>query len=160
MVDVFPRRSPPWSEDRRARDLIEKNRQTITRLADQMSNGAYSASKRQAGVPSEPEARGLVFSDLGAGKKAVVPRPYVRISPNRRVVIVDLETNRQMHFLGEIRRVDGARRFVLATAGNGFFSPVDRAIAARLDALDGAAMGPERDERALAREIGERLGIA
>jgi hypothetical protein len=161
MVDVFSRRTPPRSEDSRARQLIERNRQTITRLADQISGGAYSASRRRAAMPSEPEAEGLVVSDLGAGRKAAAePRPYVRVSPNRRVVVVDLETNRQMHFLGEIRRVDGARRFVLATAGNGFFSPVDPEIASRLEALDGAAMGPERDEDALAREIGDRLGIA
>ncbi|MEO1512507.1 MAG: hypothetical protein AAFU70_10560, partial [Planctomycetota bacterium] len=94
-----------------------------------------------------------------AGKVASEARPYVRISPNRRVVVVDLETNRQMHFLGERRVSDGQRRFVLATADNGFFSPVEAEVAAALADLDGAVIGPARDEAKLAREIGVQLGI-
>ncbi|MEO0763465.1 MAG: hypothetical protein AAFZ09_16945, partial [Pseudomonadota bacterium] len=77
----------------------------------------------------------------------------------RRVVVVDYETSRQMHFLGELRVADGQRRFVLATAANGFFSPVDAEVAAALADLDGAVLGPARDEARLAREIGAQLGI-
>ncbi|MEO1680387.1 MAG: hypothetical protein AAFU80_19760 [Pseudomonadota bacterium] len=159
MSDFFSKRPAPWGGDPRARALIEDNKATITRLADRISNGAYSAAQRRAQAPSEPQAKGLIISDLGAGKVASEARPYVRISPNRRVVVVDLETNRQMHFLGELRVSDGQRRFVLATADNGFFSPVDAEVAAALADLDGAVIAPARDEAKLAREIEVQLGI-
>ncbi|MEO0819280.1 MAG: hypothetical protein AAF074_02540 [Pseudomonadota bacterium] len=159
MVDIISKRSGPRAEDQRARALIEKNRATITKLADQFSNGAYSASREAAAAPAEPQASGLIVSDLGAGRKAETPRPYIRISPNRRVVMVDMETNRQMHHLGEIRRVGGQPCFVLATKENGFFSPLDAALAERLAPLDGAALGRERSEAALAEEIGGLLDL-
>ncbi|MEL6196292.1 MAG: hypothetical protein AAFT19_00460 [Pseudomonadota bacterium] len=159
MPDFFSKRPAPWAGDPRAKALIENNKATITRLADRISNGAYSAAQRRAAAPREPQAKGLIFSDLGAGKAVTEARPYVRISPNRRVVVVDLETNRQMHFLGELRVVDGQRCFVLATAANGFFSPVDGEIAAALAGLDGAVLGPALGEEGLAAKIGAQLGI-
>ena len=48
MVDIISKRSGPRAEDVRAKKLIEENRGAITRLADQFSNGAYSASRRAA----------------------------------------------------------------------------------------------------------------
>lgn len=159
MSDLFSKRPAPWSGDPRARALIENNKATITKLADRLSNGAYSAAQRRAAEPKEPQAKGLIFSDLGEGKVATEARPYVRISPNRRVVVVDFETNKQMHFLGELRVVDGQRRFVLATKENGFFSPVDAEVAAALASLDGAVIDRSRNETVLAGEIGACLGI-
>ncbi len=155
MVDIISKRSGPREEDMRARSLIEKNRGTITKLADQLSNGAYSESKRPV---EAPQPSGLIISDLGAGKSADEPQPYVRISPNRRVVVVDMETSRQMHHLGELRRINGQITFILATRENGFFSPLDQEIADRLVTLDGAVLGPERAEDAFASELESALG--
>ena len=87
-------------------------------------------------------------------------RPYVRISPNNRVVVVDEETGRQMHFVGELRRVEGRRRFALATRENRFFSPVEGGIAAALTDLDGREVAGTMAERALADEIAARLGFS
>src|SRR4051812_42963893 len=94
--------------DVEAKRLIEQNRGTIERLADQLSNGAYSASRAPK---AEPQAQGLIIHVLGGKAESTTPEPYVRISHNDRVVVVDHETGRQLHYLGEIRRVDGRRRF-------------------------------------------------
>jgi hypothetical protein len=155
-VDIVSKRSGPRREDEAARRLIDQNRGTIERLADQLSNGAYSAGKNARKALAEPA--GLVVSEQRAPRKSIDPKPYVRISPNRRVVVVDEESSRQMHHLGELRRVDGRMTFVLATRANGFFSELDADVAGRLAALDGAQLGPKRTEADLAREIGELLG--
>lgn len=156
-LDFVPKRSGSRPEDQAARRLIEQNRGTIERLADQISNGAYSASKRTA-KPAAPEASGLIVSDLRAPRLPDSARPYVRISPNRRVVVVDENTSRQMHHLGDLRRVNGRTAFVLATTANGFFSSLDAGLAERLAPLDGVALDADRTEEALAAEIGALLG--
>ncbi len=156
-MDIISKRSGPRREDEAARRLVERNRHTIDRLADQLSNGAYSAGKR-ARTADAPQASGLILSDLRAPRRPDDAKPYVRISPNRRVVVVDETTSRQMHHLGELRRIDGRWTFVLATRANGFFSPLDAGIAERLAALDGAVLGADRTEAGLAAEIGTLLG--
>lgn len=156
-MDIFQRNSAQRPEDQAARRLIERNRGTIERLADQISNGAYSASRKAAQQPA-PQASGKILSDLGGRRSSEVAKPYVRISPNRRVVVVDDNTSRQMHHLGDLRRVDGKMIFVLATAENGFFSPLTADMAERLSLLDGVALDAERTEATLAVEIGTRLG--
>jgi len=84
----------------------------------------------------------------------------VRISPNNRVVVADEDTGRQVHFLGELRRIDGRRRFVLATAENKFFSPLDPDLVAALADLDGTDVAGGAAERALSEGIASRLGFA
>jgi hypothetical protein len=159
-VDISKRPGSQRREDVAARALIERNRGAIERLADQISNGAYSARKAAARAPAAaPAPSGLIVSDLGAApRRSDAPRPYVRISPNRRVVVVDETTSRQMHHLGELRRVDGRLAFVLATRENGFFSPLDAALADRLAPLDGTALDAGRTEAGLAAELGALLG--
>ncbi len=156
-MDIISKRSGPRREDAQARSLIEKNRGTIEKLADQISNGQYSASRR-AKPRAEPEPSGLIISDLKPPRQNDQPRPYVRVSPNHRVVVVDEETSRQMHYLGEVRRLDGVWKFVLATQANGFFSPLDPDIAERLASLDGVPMGGSRTDEVLASDISDLLG--
>ncbi len=158
MVDIISKRSGPRDEDVRARSFIERNRGTITKLADQISNGAYSAARQARADPGEPQPSGLVIADFGSVPKSDDPRPYVRVSPNRRVVVVDQQTSRQMHLLGVIRRIDGKQRFVLATKANGFFAVLDDVLAECLSALDGASIGGERTEAVLSSEIATLLG--
>jgi hypothetical protein len=162
MVDIVSKRSGPRREDVAARQMIDKNRQTIERIADQISNGGYSANKARQAAPKEPQAAGLIVSDLGgvARRPAELPKPYVRISPNGRVVVVDDNTNLQMHFLGELRRSNGATRFALATKANGFLAPLEPELAEKLAALDGAQMGGARTDAGLATEIRTLLGYA
>ena len=120
-----------------ARQLIERNRATIERLADHLSSGAFSASRQ---AKPEPQPEGLMIHVLGGPPADETPQPYVRISPNDRVVLADHATGRQLEFLGQIRRENGARRFVLATKANGFFAELASATAARLAGLDGAQL--------------------
>jgi hypothetical protein len=157
MARPGPARDSTRREDVAARQLIERHRGTIERLADHLSNGAYSASRRPR---AEPQPDGLMIHVLGGSAAPDPPRPYVRISANDRVVLADAASGRQLAFLGEIRRVGGVRRFVVATKANGFFAALDAELAARLESLDGAALGRDRVEADLATEISDRLNLA
>jgi hypothetical protein len=157
-VDVISRGSGPHREDEQAKRLIAANRPTIERLADQLSNGAYSA--RKAAKPRPPEASGLVIHTARAAAIVDPPKPFVRVAVNGRVSIVDANTGRQLHHLGDLRRRDRRERFVLATRENGFFSPVETGLAAALAELDGHVMEGAGSERALVASIGARLGLA
>lgn len=143
-------------DDGDAQRLIERNRATIERLADHLSAGAYSASRAPR---AEPQPQGLIIHAPGAPARDDAPSPYVRISPNDRVVVADHATGRQLQFLGEIRRRDGVRRFVLATKVNGFFSPLADEVAGRLGELDGVVIGRDYGEEQLALDIRRHLGM-
>ena len=59
MVEIISKRDGPRREDIQVKRLIEQNRSTIVRLADQISGGGYSASKETAtgaegGRPDHP----------------------------------------------------------------------------------------------------------
>lgn len=150
------RRDARRREDVDAARLIERNRATIERIADQLSAGAYSASRAPR---AEPQTEGLIIHSLGAGPPDDAPSPYVRISPNDRVVVADRATGRQLEFLGQIRCQDGVRRFVLATTANGFFAPLGADAAARLAGLDGLTIGRGYGEDELAADIRRCLGM-
>lgn len=157
MVEIISKRDGPRREDAQLKRLIEQNRATITRLADQFSSGAYSASK----APREaPKAKGLIFHHFTGRTSTSEPDPRVRISLNGRVIVVDQSSGKQLHHIGEIRRQAGIEVFVLATSANGFFSPVNSAIAEALGKLDGTEIGAACSEEQLAATIGERLGLA
>jgi len=157
MVDIIAKKDGPRREDLAARRLIEQNRGTIRQLADRLTGGQFSAPTAPR---AEPETKGVIVHTARAARTIQDPKPFIRISPNNRVVIVDADTGRQLHYLGEIRRLDGVRRFVLATKANGFISPVDAEMGRALAELDGAHVGGDRTEARLAAEIGERLGVA
>jgi len=156
MVDIISKRSGPRPEDERARRLIEANRPTIEKLADRLTDGAWSASRRPKPAP---QAQGLIIHTARASAQTEPARPFVRVAVNGRVSMVDANTGRQMHHLGELRRRDGRETFRLATRENGFFSPVDPEIAAPLADLDGAALEGAGAERRLTEAIAARLHI-
>lgn len=156
MTDILSRRDGPRREDLAAKQLIERNRATIERLADHLSAGAFSASRATRPAP-QPD--GSIIHVLGGRPASEAPRPYLRISPNERVVVADHATGRQLQFLGQIRRENGVRRFVLAIKANGFFAEVAAETAAPLAALDGVELSRTYDEDRLSADIRERLGI-
>lgn len=157
MVEIISKRSGPRPEDEHARRLIEANRPTIEKLADHLTDGAWSARRRQP--KPEPQAQGLIIHTARASTPTAPARPFVRVAVNGRVSIVDTNTGRQMHHLGEIRRVAGGESFRLATRENGFFSPVEAGIAAALADLDGRLLEGTDGERQLIEAIGARLEI-
>lgn len=156
MVEIISKRDGSRREDVAMKRLIEQNRATITRLADHISGGSYSAGK--APKP-KPQAKGLIIHSVGSARPAVEASPTIRISLNGRVIMVDENSGRQLHHIGDLRSRDGSDVFVLATKANQYFSPVDEGIAAALADLDGGRLGPDYGEDQLAADIGNRLGM-
>lgn len=156
MVDIISKRDGPRREDVPLKRLIEQNRSTIVRLADHLSGGTYSASKQPR---QKPQAEGLIIHVGGGSPVAAEADPSIRISVNGRVVSVDGNTGRQLHHIGDVRNRGGEQVFVLATKQNGFFSPVDDAIAQALAGLDGSRLTDTYTEEQLAADIGVKLEI-
>lgn len=159
-MDIFSKRDGPRPEDVKARKLIQENSGTIRRLADTISNGGFTKMKQdQARRREEPKPEGLMIHDLKAPSKSEVPEPYVKVSLNNRVVLADKSNGRQLQMLGEIRGNSFARRFVLATSENGFFSPIDDETRAAIGALDNQEIGGTMTEKELAQRLTELLGL-
>ena len=157
MVDIISKKTGPRREDVAAKKLIKQNRSVIESLANHLSGGSYSTMRQP---PKPPELSGFILHDQVDRKKAKVEgRAYIRISPNDRVVLVDQETGKQLQFLGAIRRGPAGQRFVLATKENGFFSPLEDALSAKLAEIDQRLIGADCSEEDLATEIGVRLGL-
>lgn len=156
MVEIISKRDGPRREDVQVKRLIEENRSTIVRLADQISGGGYSASRK---ARQQPKAEGLIIH-VGVGAATVTEaKPSIRVTMNGRVISKDQNTGRQLHHIGEVRNRNGDQIFVLATKQNGFFSPVDETIAGALADLDGFMLTANYTEDQLAADIGAKLGI-
>ena len=134
MVEIISKRDGPRREDMQVKRLIEQNRSTIVRLADQISGGGYSASRKPR---QQPKAEGLIIH-VGGSAASAEASPSIRVTMNGRVISKDQNTGRQLHHIGDVRDRNGEQIFVLATKQNGFFSPVDETVAEALAELDGA----------------------
>ena len=159
MIDIISKKDGPRKEDVRLRKLIQENKGTITAMADHFSMGAYSASKQPAQQNSNTEQGKASYFILSAHDNAEPPKPYVRVSLNGRVVIVDDRTSKQMHFIGEVRHLNGEKVFLLATEENKFFSPADEDLMNALKELDHLKLGAQFDEDMLSAKIHEVLGL-
>lgn len=157
MVDIISKRSGPRKEDVQIKQILSENRATITRLADHLSGGGYSASKQPKSVP---QPQNLVIVHGPATTSDAPPAPHIRISPNGRVVMMDQNSGRQLHHLGDLRRIEGTTRFCLATAANGYIAPLDPGLAQNLGALDKQALNATCSEEDLAAAIEAALGLA
>lgn len=157
MVHIISKKDGPRREDVAAMRLIKENRSTIEALANRFSGGRYSEMRKP---PKPPQIEGLVQHYMGATKVAETERPaYVRVSLNGRVVIVDGDTSKQLHFLGEIRSRDGGQEFVLATRKNKFFSPMDDDLSEKLADFDHSTINADFSEEDLAIGIHEKLEL-
>ncbi|TPK79070.1 hypothetical protein FJ934_20820 [Mesorhizobium sp. B2-4-12] len=156
MVEIISKRDGPRREDVQVKRLIEQNRSTIVRLADQISGGGYSASRQPR---QQPKAEGLIIHVGGSTTTATDAKPSIQVTMNGRVISKDQNTGRQLHHIGDVRNRNGDQTFVLATKKNGFFSPVDDTIAEALAGLDGSRLTAAYSEEQLAADIGARLGI-
>jgi hypothetical protein len=157
-LDIISKKSGPRAEDQHARQHLQRNWGTIQKLADTLSGGKYSADKaRKAAAP--PQAQGLIIVDQARPRLADDPVPYLRISTNGRVVIADVGSGIQMHFLGELRRVNGDVRFIIATKENGFFTPLDDSLTEKIADLANLPVNRSYSEDDLAQDIKTRLQI-
>ncbi|WP_170759030.1 hypothetical protein [Ruegeria lacuscaerulensis] len=161
MVDIFSKKEGPRREDAEAKRLLQGNRTTIHRLADQISNGEFSRSRaRMAQAKQEPQPEGKNIHILGGATTAAEPDPVVRISLNDRVFIMDANSGKQMEFLGQLRTNQiGTKYFTLATKQNGFVSPVDPEIEERLEDLNGIVIENDDIREKFAEVITKRLKL-
>lgn len=159
-MDIFSKRDGPRPEDVKARKLIKENSGTIRQLADTISNGGFTKMKQdEARRRQQPKPEGLIIHDLKAPLKSDVPEPYVKVSLNNRVLLVDRSNGRQLQLLGHIRGSSFARRFTLATKENGYFSPVDDEIRAAIGALDNVELSQDMSEADLVNRLTELLRL-
>jgi hypothetical protein len=156
MVEIFSKRDGPRREDVQARRLIEQNRGVITKLADHLSGGRYSDSKKPK---LAPQAEGLIIHIGGGPAPVPALEPKIRVTTNGRVIAVDVTTGRQLWHFGDIREVKNLRIFALATKDNGFIRPLDETTRTALADIDGVVLGPSYDGADLATDIGIRLDI-
>ncbi|TIM28993.1 MAG: hypothetical protein E5Y61_21835 [Mesorhizobium sp.] len=156
MVEIISKRDGPRREDAQVKRLVEQNRSTIVRLADQISGGGYSASRKPR---QQPKAEGLIIHVGGGAAPVAEAKPSIQVTMNGRVISKDRNTGRQLHHIGDIRDRGGDQVFVLATKQNGFFSPVDEIVAEALADMDGSRLAAAYTEEQLAFDIGAKLGI-
>ncbi|MGV8988051.1 MAG: hypothetical protein ACOH2H_17410 [Cypionkella sp.] len=158
-MDILSRRSGPRAEDKQAKQHIQRNWGTIERLADTLSGGKYSADKAKKAAPP-PQAEGLIIIDQARPRLPDVPVPYLRISMNGRVVLADTNSGLQLHFLGQIKRLNGQMQFTIATKENGFISALEPEIYDKITDLADRTINRAYSEDDLAEDIKQRLQIA
>ena len=158
-MDILSRLNSERPEDKRAQAHIKRNWGTIEKLADTLSGGKYSADKAKQAAPP-PQAQGLIIIDQARPRVADVPVPYLRISTNGRVVIADKLSSIQLHFVGQLKRIGGDLRFVIATKENGFFTPLDPEMTDKIADLANLTVNRSYSEDDLAQAIKTRLQIA
>lgn len=141
ILDIFSKKDEPRREDIQAKRLIKENSAIIHKLADTFSNGAFSASRKvQAAENAQPRDTSQTpsrFHIYGGSSKPTKSEPYLKVSLNGRVVIVDAADGRQISMLGQFKHKNGQKYFCLATKENGFISPIEPEVASLLEQLDG-----------------------
>ena len=90
-LDIHSRLSATRSEDKRAKEYLQRNWGTIEKLADTLSGGKYSQDKARKAAPP-PQAQGLIIVDQAGPRRPDEAVPYVRVSLNGRVVLAGSNT--------------------------------------------------------------------
>ncbi|WP_428031720.1 hypothetical protein [Ancylobacter sp.] len=158
---IITKTDEPRKEDVAAKKMIQQNWGTIDALANQISGGRWQDIKQaRATKTSVAEYERKSFVGYVPTARGTPARPYIRISLNNRVVVVDEETNRQVLFLGEIRHRPQGRVFCLATRANGFFDPAADDVLEALAGLDGCVLGADEVDEPFKQELARRLGFA
>lgn len=157
-MDIISRKSGPRAEDQQAKSHIQRNWGTIEKLADTLSGGKYSADKAKKAAPP-PQAQGLIIIDQARPRLPDAPAPYLRISMNGRVVLADAGSGLQLHFLGQIKRQNGQMQFTIATAENGFISPLDAELYDKIADLADRTINRAYSEDDLGQDIKTRLDL-
>ena len=156
MVYIISKRDGPHREEVAAKDFLQKNRSKIDAVANHLTGGRWQELRNPAPSP-RPQPSGKLWSTSPARPREA--EPYVRISLNGRVVIADLASGRQLHFVGELRGRGQSRYFALATRENGSFEALDDGLCQFLADLDGVSVPDEVSEGRLEQIISDRLGL-
>jgi hypothetical protein len=156
MAYIISKRDGPHREEVAAKDFIQKNRTKINGLANHLTGGRWQ-ELRNPSPPPQPQPSGKLWYTPPGRPREIAP--YVRISLNGRVVIADLASGRQLHFVGELRGKGQSRYFALATRENGLFEPLDEEVCKVLVDLEGVSVPDEVSEERLEQIIAGRLGL-
>ncbi len=156
MVQIISKRDGPRKEDVAIKRFLQENRGTIGQIKQALTGGGLPARKPSIEAPPPEVTRMFGYRRTEGAREAA---PYLRISPNGRVVIADYDTGRQIHHIGDLRGTGTARRLVLATKQNGYFAPLDPDIVAPLASLDASPVPDTQAEDGLKQEIATRLGL-
>lgn len=156
MTYIISKRDGPRREDVAAKDFLRKNRAKIDAIANHLTGGNWSELRNPA-PPTEPLPSGKLYMTPAA--RPTEAEPYVRISINGRVVIADLASGRQLHFVGELRGDGQARHLALGTRENGMFGAMDSDLYGALADLEGMSVPDEAHEQRLEQIIADRLGF-
>jgi hypothetical protein len=167
MVYVHSKKDGPRLEDLPNIRAVRENRHVIQRMVQQLTGASPSSAGGQGCCQhgncghshGEDTDSGKSSIYLGARSSGRAPRPSIRVTFNGRVLMVDENSNRQLLFLGNVRRGPDGERFVLATRENGFSAVVEETVAAALGGLDGKPLSDTFDEDALEGEIAFRLDL-
>ena len=83
MVEIFSPRDGPRPRDVRLKALIDKNRNTIEKIADHLTEGGYSAGKRAKAAP-KVEAKTIIHTLGGFSSGRTTERSRHPERPRRR----------------------------------------------------------------------------
>lgn len=158
MVDIISKKDGPREEDVRLKTLIKNNQRTITALADRLSQGNYSRSRQPVSPKPAPETFSKFYYRLSTPSQETT-KPYIRISINGKVTIVDENSRKQLHHIGDIRRYVLNEKFILATKENNFFKPLADDIADELLQFDQIELTDDYTEDQLKEDISKKLGF-
>ena len=156
MIEIISKSDGPRREDAAARRFIRDNASTINKIANQLSGGGLGARSN----PEPPRPALVARRDRVAPRRDGEKRPYTKVSMNGRVIVVDFNSGRQLHHIGEIRGQGPTRRFILATRENRFFAPLEDDLANVLRDLDGAPTSDDAAQEELVQRIDARLGFS
>ncbi|GJM00673.1 MAG: hypothetical protein DHS20C07_23520 [Methyloligella sp.] len=158
MVDIISKKDGPREEDVKLKTLIKNNQRTITALADRLTQGNYSRSQQPVVQQPAPDTSSTFYYRFSTPSEKDT-KPYIRISINGKVTVVDENSRKQLHHLGDIRRYVLDEKFVLATKDNKFFKPLDAEIAQHLIQFDQVELTDEYTEDNLKADISQTLGF-
>lgn len=156
MVEIISKSNGPRREDAAAKHFLRENSETINKIAMQLSGG------RLRGLPSKEARNTAVVSKRirSAPSRDAVKSPYTKVSLNGRVIAVDFNSGRQLHYLGELRGVGASRKFVLASVENGVFAPLADDLVSILRQLDGWPAPDDSAQEELVQKIDALLGFS
>ena len=158
MVTIISKQDGPRKGEAELKHTIRQNRGTIDALAKTLAGNIGGRSAQQQAKAPPPQAATTTHSYRKTSSEGEA-RPYVRVSLNGRVVLVDFETGNQLHHLGEVRGKGEAARFRLATKENGFYAPLDNELCDKLRGIDGAPITDAAAEDKLKKDIEEALAL-
>ena len=157
MVTIISKQEGPSKKEAELKHTLRENRATIQGMTQALKHGPMAhLAQPTVQAPPAVSTTSVFYRKTSSQGDA---RPYVRVSLNGRVVLVDYETGNQLHHLGDVRGKKDAAKFALATKENGFFAALDGEFAEALKSLDGRAIPNREAEDAFKTDVAAALGL-